>query len=305
MPEVAAVVGVGASAGGVEALLELVAGLPEDLDASVLIVLHLSPSGSSVLASILDRRTALTVATAKAGQALKAGCVYVAPPDQHLRVEAGMMTLDREPRVNGHRPAVDPLLRSLAAAYGNRAIGVILSGSRDDGTLGLGAIKAAGGRALVQDPEEALYASMPESALATVDVDACLPLDALAARLVAEVAQIAKGHVAGAAIAPALEREDTRFVCPDCGGVLERRTLGGVESYACRIGHEYAPQSLADEWARQLESSLWAAVRTLEERADLLERLETRGGGPRPAEREQCLVRAALIREIIATPPLA
>jgi two-component system chemotaxis response regulator CheB len=131
--EFPAVIGVGASAGGVEALIGLVRELPGDLAAPVLVVLHIAPSGTSFLPGILDRNTPLTVSAPRTGDALRAGHVHVAPPDQHLRVRDGTVTLDREPRINGHRPAVDPLLQSLAESYGPRAVGVVLSGARADG----------------------------------------------------------------------------------------------------------------------------------------------------------------------------
>ncbi|MEA2169266.1 MAG: two-component system, chemotaxis family, protein-glutamate methylesterase/glutaminase [Solirubrobacteraceae bacterium] len=185
MTEFPIVVGVGASAGGVEALMTLVGHLPAGLGVPVLVVLHVSPTSKSVLGGILDRRTRLTVTTATDGAALEADHIYVAPADRHLTVADGRVRLDSGPRVSGHRPAVDPLLRSIARAYGPRGVGVILSGARDDGARGLGAIKAAGGCAFVQDPDEAMYRSMPESALAAVEVDDCLALEPLAERLAA------------------------------------------------------------------------------------------------------------------------
>ena len=167
---------IGASAGGVDALTELVRTLPATLPAPVLIVLHLAASSPSLLPRILNRSTEMSVSAAEDGETLEPGCVYVAPPDRHLVVDGGMMRLRATATVNGHRPAVDPLFASAAAAYGANVVGVILSGNRDDGTAGLAEIKAQGGTTIVQDPDTALYAGMPLSAINHVEVDAILPV---------------------------------------------------------------------------------------------------------------------------------
>src|SRR4051794_18781245 len=166
---------VGASAGGVETLAQLVKGLPADLPASIFVVLHVSPHGSSVLPEILGRRGVLPAAHARDGEPIVPGRIYVAPPDFHLIVWPGQVGLSRGPTENGVRPSVDPLFRTAARSYGRRVVGVILSGSLDDGTAGLAAIKQRGGVAVVQSPEEALFAGMPRSALESVAVDHCLP----------------------------------------------------------------------------------------------------------------------------------
>src|SRR5579884_3723136 len=161
----------GASAGGVEALRRVVAGLPAELPAAICIVLHLAPDSPSALPKILERAGALPCRAASDGEPLEPGSVLVAPPDRHLVVEDGRVRLTVGPRENGHRPAIDTLFRS-AAARGDRVVGVVLSGTRDDGAAGLAVIKANGGGAIVQDPKEAMYAGMPRSALASVQVDA-------------------------------------------------------------------------------------------------------------------------------------
>jgi two-component system chemotaxis response regulator CheB len=166
---------VGASAGGVEALRDFVGGLPEDFRAAVLIVLHLPAGGDSALPAILERSTTLPVAGAQHGEPLRRGQIYTAPPDHHLTVEGEKIRLSRGPTENGHRPAIDTLFRSAAQARGSAVIGVVLSGSLDDGTAGLAMIKARGGLVAVQDPREALYRGMPDSAIARVSVDHVLP----------------------------------------------------------------------------------------------------------------------------------
>ncbi len=161
----------GASAGGVEALQQLAAGLPADLPACVLVVLHVSPTSASVLPGILDRAGPLQASHAEDGNALEHGRIYVAPPDYHLLVDERLVRLDRGLPEHGHRPAVDPLFRSAASACGERVVGVILSGALDDGALGLAAIKAGGGVAVVQDPEDAMYPSMPRNAITRAGAD--------------------------------------------------------------------------------------------------------------------------------------
>ena len=146
---------IGASAGGGEALSTVVSALPRDLEAAVVVVLHVPPSGS-VLPAILGRASPMPASPAVDGEPLRAGRIYVAPPDQHLMVQDGTLALRHGPRENGHRPAVDPLFMTAATEYGTRTIGVILSGTLDDGAAGLATIKSHGGVAVVQDPDDAL-----------------------------------------------------------------------------------------------------------------------------------------------------
>lgn len=161
-------------------------------------VLHVAATGTSVLPRILGRVCSLEVLRGADGIELGHGRVIVAPPDRHLLVQGGHVVLGRGPRENGHRPAIDPLMRSAAATYGARACGVVVSGTRDDGTLGLAEIKRAGGIALVQDPDEAEYPSMPANAMAATAVDAALPVDEIAAVLT----ELARATVANGQEAP-------------------------------------------------------------------------------------------------------
>ncbi len=172
MPEHDIIV-IGASAGGVETLMQLVHVLPANLPASVFIVLHIPAHSPSMLPQILGRAGVLTTSQPVDYQKIEARHIYVAPPDHHLLIEQGYMRVVRGPRENRHRPAIDPLFRSAAVAYGSQVIGVVLTGSLDDGTAGLLAIKQRGGIAVVQNPEEAMYPDMPKSALAHVTVDYC------------------------------------------------------------------------------------------------------------------------------------
>ena len=180
------VVGIGASAGGVDPLRTVVSRLPGDFDAAVCIVLHLPAGGKSLLAPILARHTTLETAVAVDGEPVLAGRIYVAPADLHLTVQGGRIALSRGPKENGARPAVDAMLRALAHDYGPRATAVVLSGALGDGSAGAAAVAAAGGTVVVQDPSEALVPSMPESALRAVGGHAIvLPIDEIGAALAA------------------------------------------------------------------------------------------------------------------------
>jgi two-component system chemotaxis response regulator CheB len=270
---------IGASAGGLEVVRRIVAALPPGFPAAVCIVLHISPQSPSALAPILNRAGRLPCRAARDGEALRRGEILVAPPDRHLIVEDGRVRVTVDPRENGHRPAVDPLFRSAAVAAGPRAIGVIVSGTRDDGAAGLAAIKAAGGATLVQDPKEALYAGMPTSALANAPVDAVATSDQLGPMLMAmvkgdDLPPSSHPSASGAGAGPSGDGFTT--VCPDCGGVLSERHVEGVAQWQCRVGHRYSADSLVDAQGLDVEEALWVAVRVLEDRRMLLERMAAR-----------------------------
>lgn len=275
-PERHHIVVIGASAGGVETLQRVVRGLPSDLPATICIVLHLHPGSPSALAAILQRATALPCRTAVDGEPLRGGEILVAPPDRHFAVEDGHVRLTVGPRENGHRPSVDVLFRSAAAAQDGRVVGVVLSGTRDDGTAGLAVIKAHGGAAIVQDPEEALYGGMPANAIAHVHVDRVVPSDKVADAIVT--------MVNGGPNAPSrpdnpgprpLPGTPVVTACPECGGVLSENREAGVTQWRCKVGHRYSPESLADAQAESVEAAMWAAVRALEDRQALLDRMGT------------------------------
>ena len=266
---------IGASAGGVQTLKRVVGGLPAGLPAAVCIVLHIAPDSPSVLPQILARSGPLPCRPAAEGEPLQRGQILVAPPDHHLMVEDEHVHLTLGPRENGHRPAVDVLFRSAAQAMRGRVIGVILSGTRGDGAAGLAAIKSSGGATIVQDPTEALYAGMPEAALAHVAVDAVVPADLVADTIAAMVrgedpppgARQSQPDLGPSRGAP----EAT--VCPECGGVLSEKSEAGIAGWECRVGHRYSLESLADAQADSVEAALWAAIRALEDRGRLLERM--------------------------------
>jgi two-component system, chemotaxis family, protein-glutamate methylesterase/glutaminase len=277
---------VGASAGGVEALMSFARVLPADFPAPVVVVLHTSPNAPSVLPDILTRAGRLPAVHAAEGVALEGGHIYVAPPDQHVLVKDGRMTLTRGPRENGHRPAIDPLFRSAAAAYDSRLAGVILSGTLDDGSVGLLCVKEAGGATLVQDPHEALYPTMPAHAIAYSEPDYVQPIADLVDSLV-RLTSNANGQrpeqevtVDDPAPDPSAENAQpgsiAPFSCPDCDGTLWETDEGGAPVYRCRVGHAYAMNSLVTKHGETVERLLWSAYRALEERAAMSRRVARR-----------------------------
>ena len=192
------VIVVGASAGGVQALMHLLSKLPGDFPAIVGLVLHRTPYHETQLPFVLGRHAVVTVIEPTDGTPLKRGVVYVAPRDQHLLFEEGHARLSRGPREHRTRPAIDPLFRSAAAAFGPRVIGVLLTGFGGDGVPGMIKIKEAGGVTLVQDPREAAHPTMPRRAIEEDDVDAVLPLDGIAATVI----ELASGRPVDSAEAP-------------------------------------------------------------------------------------------------------
>ena len=321
------VVVVGASAGGVEALRDLVALLPRDLRAAVLVVLHVPPDAPSALPVILRRAGKLPVAQAAEGAPLRAGEVLVAPPNHHLVVIDGSVSLTRGPQENGHRPAVDVLFRSAARARGDRVLGIVLSGALDDGAAGAVAIAARGGRVAVQDFDQALYSSMPRAAASAVPEVEQLSLVALADLAHAWAESKATDAIDVAVELETLEKEvgmseldpgamhdhdrpgdPSGFGCPDCGGALFQIEEGGLVRYRCRVGHAWSSESLLARQAVDLEGALWMALRSLEEKASLNAELAARAadlGHDRTASRftesaQEATRAAELVRRLIA-----
>lgn len=309
---------IGASAGGVEALTFLLRQLPKDIPASLFITVHFPADAESVLARILDRVAALSVHAAVDGEPIVPGHVYVAPPDRHLLVIPGEIRLARGPMENGKRPAIDPMFRSAAVAYGRRVVGVVLTGNLDDGTAGLLAIKRRGGIAVVQDPADAMFPSMPASAVRHVDLDHVVPLDEMAAllyRLATEPPPVAA--VGGQPMDDARREteysafdleviedpsqhpgEPSPFACPDCGGVLWQLRDGDTVRYRCRVGHGWTSEALLAQQENTLESALWAALRALEETASLNDKLAARIAAQGSVRlRERFLAKARAARE--------
>jgi two-component system, chemotaxis family, protein-glutamate methylesterase/glutaminase len=307
---------IGASAGGVETLAALVGGLPAELPAAVFVVLHLLPTAHSVLPDILDRAGPLPAGPAASGDEIERGRIYVAPPDHHLLLMPNGIQLTRGPRENGHRPAVDPLFRSAARAYRERVIGVVLSGALDDGTAGLRMVKRMGGATVAQDPGDAAYPSMPASAIANDSFDcvaAIAEMPDLLCRLVDASIEIPARSDAddGAYAVASPDRSDdeptngdlTGLTCPECGGALWEHSESGVIRFKCHVGHAYSLESLDVSQSQGLEMALWAALRSLQERADMFRRLARRSSpGTRFEEKARTAdEHAATLRRLITT----
>jgi two-component system, chemotaxis family, protein-glutamate methylesterase/glutaminase len=283
------VIVIGASAGGVEALSELVKALPPDFPAAVFVVLHIPAHSPSQLHKILSRSSQLPVVPAGDGDEIVPSRIYIAPPDRHMMCEEKRIRLTRGPKENRFRPAVDVLFRSAAFTFGPRAIGVVLSGMLDDGTAGLWSVKDRGGVAIVQSLEDSRYASMPESALKHVTVDHVVP----AAQMAHLLGELTRKPVAFQA--PTQPRESLDIenrialegnglklgvmrlgpispnTCPECHGVLVKINEGPIVRFRCHTGHSYSLQTLLADVNLEIDKTLWSAVRAIEERILLLQ----------------------------------
>lgn len=271
---------IGGSAGAIEALRKLFSHLPEDFPAPILVVVHTPPDSPGALPQVVARRSRLLVHNAIDGAPLQPAHVYMAPPGFHLQVEDGRMRLRGGPTENRHRPAIDPLFRSAAHWYGPAAVGIILSGYLDDGSGGLFRIKQAGGVAIVQDPEDALVGDMPRNAAERTEPDYSVPIRELAPLMI----ELAKETVSPRVVPmsePTMNNEPqpgrrSVFTCPDCNGTLWEVEEGGTLRFRCRVGHAYTADSMLEEQNMDVERALWAALRTLEENAELSHRLADR-----------------------------
>ena len=282
---------IGASAGGIDALRVIVGNLPADFAASMMVVIHTAPDSPGVLGPILARAGQLSAVTVARAERLRPGTIYVPCPDRHLIVEPGLVRATHGPRENRFRPAIDPLFRSAAQAYGPRVIGVILTGGLDDGTAGLWAVKQLGGIAVVQDPDEALVDSLPRNALLHVKVDHKVTLDEIAPLLVkltrqdisaeggyivpepikieVDIAKATGGLDSGV---QSLGRP-SQYACPECHGVLRQLDEGERIRFRCHTGHAYSSDSLMAEFDQAIETSLWSSIRALQEKAMLMRQL--------------------------------
>lgn len=285
---------IGTSSGGVEALRRLAGDLPPDLPAALFVVMHVPEWAPSGLPGILSRAGPLKAVHPEDGDRIEKGRIYVAPPDFHLLVERGRVRLARGPKENRYRPAVDTLFRTAALAYGPRVVGVVLSGALNDWTAGLQAVKQRGGVAVVQDPGDALFSGMPESALEYVGADHCLPMEKIAPLLVRLSGEPAKeegvypvpddmeleSRIAGldptAIDSDERPGELSRFTCPECSGPLYEIQSGDLVRFRCRVGHAFTAESMLYDKYDEVEKALYAALNTLEESALMADRLAAR-----------------------------
>jgi two-component system chemotaxis response regulator CheB len=283
------VIVVGASAGGVQALNALAAGLPADLPSPVLVVLHVG-SDRSALPRLLAASGPLPAEHARHEQPMQAGRIHVAPPDHHMMLTGDTIRLNRGPKEHHTRPAVDPLFLSAALSHGPGVIGVVLTGMLDDGTFGLQAVKSCGGTAVVQDPRDAEQPSMPESALRHVDVDHCVPMGGMgtllaslartahAARPSAAVESIQHEHALMLSEGNAMEHlvavaTPSPFVCPDCHGGLWEIADSSPPRFRCHTGHGFTMRTLQHALTDASDEAVWSALRALQERSRLVQRM--------------------------------
>jgi len=282
------VVAIGASAGGIEALTELAAGLPPDLPFAVMVVIHMRVGAPSMLAKIMDRSGPLPAAAAIDGAVLEAGRIYVAVPNNHLLARDHRVVLSDGPWESGRRPAIDVLFRSVALDYGPRAIGVLMSGLLDDGVAGLRAIRAKGGITVAQEPTDALFPDLPRNALKAGVADYTVAakdigglLTQLADRDIEEQVMDPDGRLElenqiamGARFAISVDAEElgppTAYTCPTCKSALMAL---GENTYRCLVGHAWTPEALLLARDCELEETVSAAIRILKEKAKLSRKL--------------------------------
>ena len=286
------ILAIGTSAGGITAMQRLFAAMPREVEATVFVVQHVGIT-RSVLPMVLSRAGWLPAFHPEDGERVRPGWIHVAPPDHHLLVKDGCTLVRRGARENRCRPAIDPLFRSVAVAYGARVVGLILTGTLDDGTAGLRAVKRCGGIAVVQDPEDAEWPGMPRNAMRHVPVDACAPLSdlpALLARLLNEPPGPAVPVPADIAIEARIPEDEfdsvpeftasigrpSTLTCPECGGNLVEIEDGPLLRFRCKVGHAYGPGTLATSHRESIEQAIWVALRTHQDRVIMFRRLAER-----------------------------
>ena len=281
---------IGASAGGLDALSEMVQGFQQDLGVTYCIVLHLSRKGiGDYVVHRLQKVTQLPCSLVVDGEMAKKDCIYIARPNQHMLINENKFILGGGPEENRFRPSIDVLFRSAAVAFTSYTIGVILTGLLDDGTSGMWAIKRSGGLSIVQDPNQAEYPDMPLSIINNMDVDYVLPLDAIGAQIailaqserikttapndIVLESEIAQTTAVGI---EAVEKvgDICEFACPDCGGNLWALKHDVLTRYRCHIGHAYTERDLVLKQSETASATLWVALRMMEERKHLLKKME-------------------------------
>lgn len=274
-----AIVTIGGSAGALTALQPIIAGLPSGLPAAVFVAIHVPPNSVSAMPHILSRAGSLFSTHAIDGAPIAPGSIVVAPPNRHLVIERGSMRVSETAKENGQRPSIDVLFRSAAKAYGDLVCGVLLSGTLDDGVAGMQTIRNAGGHAIAQNPDDAVFGDMPRNAIAAGAADTVAASDEIA-RVIVETVEQSIAHSSGQPTAPAhderVEGTASVFTCPDCGGTLWELEEHGHLRFRCRIGHAYNVNTVLETQRSTLEDSLSAALRALYERADLLHRMARR-----------------------------
>ena len=281
------IVVMGASAGGIPPIERVLSALPTNFPAAVFVTIHTAAEGPRLLSQVLSRMSSLPVSYGVDGDSVRKSRVYLAPPDRHMLLDNGVVRVTAGPRENRHRPAIDPLFRSAARAYGPRVVAVLFSGLLDDGTAGLKAVSGHGGIGIVQDPEEARFASMPLNALENDSPRYILPVQQIGPTLVRLAGngqrrsngegesdselnnEVKIAEIDMSAIEHTKPGKPSPYVCPECNGTLWEMREGELLRFRCRVGHAYGAESLLAAKNEELEGALWTALRTLEEKAAL------------------------------------
>jgi two-component system chemotaxis response regulator CheB len=298
------VIVIGASAGGIAAIKELLAGLRAGIDASILVVIHLSRSSNAkAIASVFQKYTSMYCEVAENGMPIERGHLYIAPEDHHLMVEDGFLYINQGAPENRYRPSIDVLFRSTAVAYNNRVIAVILTGMLEDGTSGTIAVKRCGGVAIVQNPDDAQFSSMPTSVVNSLHVDyhsdladiasvihqvldSPLPEPIEVPKEIEIEANITRRMMSDIDVMTSIaDRSD--FVCPDCGGGLWSVRDEPTHRYRCHTGHVYTEKLLQEIQDERIEESIWVSIRMLEEKVNLMKVMASRNGEATDAPRHK------------------
>jgi two-component system, chemotaxis family, protein-glutamate methylesterase/glutaminase len=293
---------IGASAGGVEALQQLVSQLPPGFPGALFMVLHIPPRARSFLPELLNKSGHLPAIQPVNGSKIEPGHIYIAAPDHHLVIERDHVHLSLGPKEQHHRPCINVTFRSAALAYDGRVTAIVLTGELDDGTAGLWEVKRRGGIAVVQNPEEAAFPSMPLNALREIDADYVVSLGQMGP-LLTRLA-LGKGEQKRTdVLTPAVNPQITDITCPDCRGTIWEVPRGNGWEYRCRVGHAFSAKSLFSQHFSAQEKALYSAIVTLEEGASLAARLadkfeEPFGGRLRNEARER-EAQAETIRQIL------
>ncbi len=281
---------VGGSTGSSEVLKPFVEALPPDYAGSVFVTVHMPADGALALGAMLERLAKLPVGYPTDGEPIAPGRVYLAAPDRHLMLVDGVVRYGFGPRENMMRPAIDPLFRSAAAAYGPRVVGVILSGMLNDGAAGLEAVARCGGLTVVQEPETAVAPDMPRAACRVVTPDYLAPPARLAGLVAALARQDATGPPCEVSEALRLEVEialgrrlgserlqrlgnPAALTCPECLGVLSHMRDSKPMRFRCQTGHGFTTEILEANDTERVEEALRIALRLVEERVELTGRM--------------------------------
>jgi len=284
---------IGTSAGGISAVKKIVKGLDNMMDAAFFVVQHMArDSNAQLIIELFQKQTSLVCHVAADGMPIERGHLYLSPPNHHLILDKKQIVVTHGAHENKYRPSIDVLFRSAAVTFGNRVIGIILTGMLEDGTSGMSAIKRCGGICIVQDPDEAEYLSMPQSVLNNVAVDYQSNLVAIPERI-REILEMPLPPEPGIPKELQIEADITRrmmsniddlktianrsdFVCPECGGGLWKVKNDPAHRYRCHTGHVYTEKLLQDNQRERLEESVWVSIRMLEEKVNLLKVMDAR-----------------------------